>query len=41
MDKDAVNQLAKNLHHVHALFDKKALITNAKLRITQKSFTAM
>jgi len=42
LDKEAVNQLAKNLHHVHATFDKKAFIEDAMngidaLSITQRS----
>ncbi|MFT5238500.1 MAG: 3-methyladenine DNA glycosylase AlkC, partial [Flavobacteriaceae bacterium] len=42
LDKEAVNQLAKNLHHVHVSFDKEAFITEAlngidALSITQRS----
>jgi hypothetical protein len=29
LDKEAVNQLAKNLHHVHASFDKETFIDDA------------
>jgi hypothetical protein len=29
LDKEVVNQLAKNLHHVHASFDKEAFISDA------------
>ena len=42
LDKEAVNQLAKNLHHVHASFNKEAFISDAMngldaLSITQRS----
>ena len=29
LDKEAVSQLAKNLHHVHASFDKESFIDDA------------
>jgi 3-methyladenine DNA glycosylase AlkC len=42
LDKEAVNQLAKNLHHVHISFNKGAFISDAmnginELSITQRS----
>jgi 3-methyladenine DNA glycosylase AlkC len=42
LDKEAVNQLADNLHHVHASFDKETFISDAMngidaLSITQRS----
>ena len=42
LDKEAVNQLAKNLHHVHVSFNKEAFISEVmndinELSITQRS----